>query len=337
MIPTNQPGQRRWLRQLLLAIGILFGLALLAVSHVIWDGSFAPDPVRQAAWAKVTPHLSAAEQVSADAADKYARRVQQFFAERKTGARRFAEEVLSWSGKWAFLKSQSPWGSDGDYRQFLREAFERHLFKEADLADLLRCAVEGYASELTGIENETLLAIRADLSDSAVAQRAPLPALRSDDAFRQAVAAMMAKVLAIATNDVAVTAGRELASFIASDIATNITIEILSVAAARLGIEAGILGSGMASGAATLGIGLVAAILADQLLDWILNAAGYDPAGAIAAKVCESLDGVETLLLDGDPETGKGGLCRELAKLREERSALRREALQKLILEGGAE
>jgi hypothetical protein len=281
--------------------------------------------------------LSAAETASTEAADKYARRVRQFFAERKAGARPFAEEVLSWSGKWAFLKSQSPWGNDGDYRQFLREAFERHLFKEEDIADLIRYAVQGYASELTGIENETLLAIRADLSDSALTQSAPLPALRSDDAFRQAVAAMMAKVLAIATNDVTVTAGRELASFIASDIATNITIEILSVVAARLGIEAGILGSGVASSAATLGIGLVAAILADQLLDWVLNAAGYDPAGAIAAKVCESLDGVEALLLDGDPETGKGGLCRELAKLREQRSALRREALQKLILEGGTE
>ena len=42
-------------------------------------------------------------------------------------------------------------------------------------------------------------------------------------------------------------------------------------------------------------------------------------------------------MLDGEPETGKGGLVRELAKLREQRSTLRREALKKLILDGGVE
>ena len=173
--------------------------------------------------------------------------MRQFIAERKAVARPFAEEALSWSGKWAFLKSKSPWGEDADYQQFLREGFERHVFKEEDIADLTHSAVEGYLSELIGIENETLLALRADLSDSALAQCGQLPALDSDDAFRQAVAAMMAKALRVTTNDVAVTAGRELASFVASDIATNITIEILGAVAARLGVEAGILGSGVVS------------------------------------------------------------------------------------------
>ena len=222
MICINQQGQDRWRRQILVAAGIIAGLALLAIIHDLWITTTdepPPDLVRQAAWEKITPHLVTAEQSSVGAADKYAQRLREFFAERKAGTRPFAEEVLSWSGKWAYLKSKSPWGDDREYQQFLREAFERHLFKEEDLAGLLRGAVQGYASELAGIENQALLAIRADLDDSDLAQRSLLPALQSDDAFREAVEGLMAKVLPVATRDVDVTAGRELASFVASDIA----------------------------------------------------------------------------------------------------------------------
>jgi hypothetical protein len=338
MMENTLGSQPRWRRQLLLAIGIMVGLAVMAIIHANWstDDEPPPDPVRQAAWEKITPHLAAAEQNSASAADKYAKRVQEFFAERKKGARAFAEEALSWSGKWSFMMSKMPWAGEGDYNQFLRETFEQHVFKEEDLASLIKAAVGGYASELAGIENETLLAIRADLSDSDLARQEQLPALQSDDAFRRSYAAMMESVLPIVTKDAAVTAGREIASFVALDIATTIALDILATVGAQLGIEGGILGSGVASGAATLGIGLVAAILADMALDWVMKQAGYDPAGEIAAKVFQSLDTVETLLLNGD-HTGKGGLCRELAKLREQRSTLRREALKKLVLEGGLE
>lgn len=338
MIPTNERGQHRWRRQLWLAVGIVIGLSLVAIIHACWSSSddTLPDPVRQAAWEKITPHLAAAEQNSASAADKYAKRVQEFFAERKKGARAFAEDVLSWSGKWSFLVSKMPWADEGDFDRFLRETFERHVFKEEDLSSLIKSAVEGYASELSGIENATLLAIRADLSDSELAQQEGLPALQSDEAFRQSYSAMMEKVLPVITTDAAVTAGREIASFVASDIAANIALELLAVVGTQLGIDGGILGTGAASTVATLGIGLVAGILADMALDWAMKEAGYDPAGDIAAKVCQSLDTVEHLLLSGD-HTGKGGLCRELSKLREQRSTLRREALKKLVLEGGLE
>lgn len=332
MIPTKERGQRRWLRQVLLAVGIIAGLALMSIIRACWGGD---DPVRQAAWEeKVAPHLAAAEQTAINAVGKHAKRVQEFFAERKKGTRRFAEAVLSWTGKFHFMNSKMPWAAEDDYGKFLERSFEQHVFKEAELSDLIKAAVEGYASELMGIENETLLAIRADLSDSELANGDQLPALKSDEAFRAALAAMMERVLPVVTADVVVTAGRELTNFVASDVAANISLEILAAVSARLGVEGGILSSGVAAGAATLGIGLVAAILIDMTLDWVMKQAGYDPAAEISAQLCQTLDTVENLLLNGDPETGKGGLCRELANLQEQRCGMCREALKKLILKG---
>src|SRR5216683_3964292 len=110
-----------WRRQILVAACIVAGLALLSILQDVWTTTDdpPPDPAGQAAWDKIAPHLATAEQDSASAADKYAKRVREFFAERRAGARPFAEEVLSWSGKWAYLKSKSPWGDDRDYQQFL--------------------------------------------------------------------------------------------------------------------------------------------------------------------------------------------------------------------------
>jgi len=330
-----QHSQHGWRRQVLLALGIVLGLTLMAIIRAGWGGSDCPDCVRQAAWQKVAPHLSSAERASVDAADKYKERVEEFFAERKRGARPFAEEVISWYGRWRFMKGKLPWVNEAEYGSFLRQAFEQHLFKEEDLSELIKGVVEAYASELAGIENQTLLAIRADLSDSALAERSLLPALRNDEAFRQSFADMIQEVFPLVSRDVAITAGRETASFVAMNIATDIAMEIVATVSTQLGVEAGILSTGVGSGMATLGVGLVAGILADMALDWIMRHTGYDPASEIAARVCETLDGVENLLLNGNRDTGNGGLIRELAKLQELRSSVCRESLKKRILEGG--
>jgi len=68
----------------------------------------------------------------------------------------------------------------------------------------------------------------------------------------------------------------------------------------------------------------------------VMHKAGYDPEGDVANKVCEALDKVEAMLLDGELESGTLGLRGELLKLQQARSRLCNEALKKLVLEGGS-
>jgi hypothetical protein len=327
-----QGGQRRWLRQLLLAAGIIVGLSIMALIHMSWGGA---DPVRQTAWEKIAPRLSSAEQTSLQAGDKYAGRVSAFFAERKRAARAFAEEALSLSGKWAFVKSKLPWTDADGHDRFIRQSFERLLFKGEDIKELIESTVRGYVSELEGIESAMLVDIRADLSEGDLGPPDLLPALRSDESFQKSYAQMAERVFPVVQLDMGVTVARELSSFMAADIAANVSVRILTAVTVRLGLSGGILGSGAVLSVETFGAGLVAALLVDKLIDVVMHQAGYDPEGDIAFKVCEALDKVEAMLLDGEPESGTLGLRGELLKLQQARSKLCNEALKKLIFEGG--
>lgn len=323
-------------RQLLLAIVIVVTLAVMTIVRMMPGGGEPhPDPVRQAAWDRITPRLASAEQTSQQAGDKYAERVKSFFADRKQAARAFAEEVLSLSGKWAFVKAKLPWTDTDGHARFLRESFERLVFSGEDLKVLIESAVRGYVSELEGIESALLVDVRADLSEGDLAPRDLLTALDSDASFQSAYAQMVVRVLAVIEFDMGATVAREVASFVVSDIAANISLRILAEVTAQLGLSGGILGSGAALGVETLGVGLIAGLLVDKLIDLVMRRAGYDPEGEVAVKVCETLDQVQALLLDGDAQSGILGLIGELRKLQQARSRLCNEALKKLILEGG--
>ena len=181
---------------------------------------------------------------------------------------------------------------------------------------------------------------------------------------------MLQKVMPILTRDLGISVTREVVSFVGSEIAATLVMEIGASLATELGISGGILGAGATSGAVTFGVGLVAGILVDMALDWVIRQAGYDPEGEVAAKVTESLDHLERLILEGDKksrerydsarfystwswssadraaswaeaqaiESGGGlGLAHQLSHLNDIRSRLRDETLKGLILKGSAE
>jgi hypothetical protein len=136
------------------------------------------------------------------------------------------------------------------------------------------------------------------------------------------------------SGDLGVTLGREVTVWVGAEIGTVTLVQVGSAAAAELGISAEILRTGAASGVATFGIGLVVAVLVDQLVGYLLPLAGYDAVAQISAKVKETLARTATLLLDGSE--GQGGLRRELEKVHRIRSQLRGEAIRRLLARGGA-
>jgi len=351
----------------LLTLGTLAGMVAWAVfSHR--SQPKAPDPARVQLWQKITPRLQQADQDGAQTGQRHLERLSDFFIEKRWYARDFAEDALGWGGKWAFVKGKVA-GDDGKaHQEYLRAAFERHFFTGRDLQELLQSVITGYLTEVEGQENALLVAIRADLSEQDLPALQQLAALRSDEAFRNEYRKMLEQVIPTISRDMKITLGREAVVWVGSDIAAAVTVRIASAVAVRLGISGGILGTGAASGVATLGIGVVVGFLVDGAVDWIMQRIGYDPVGKIAGEVSATLSRIEQLLLDGDPEAhtvyrhmrrlqdqdpipfvrsecrkaadrvetgGSLGLRYELNRLRELRCRLREAALKRLILEGG--
>jgi hypothetical protein len=361
---STGPKRRGWFSSLMRTLGVACGLAAVAIGY-----QFLPhyDPVRLEAWNKVEPRINQTNEETKTEAEKSTAKIQEFFASRKQNARAFATELLSLQGKWAFVKG---YFSQGSHEQYIEECFERNVFSTDELKSLIESSVSGYVSEIQGRENQLLVAIRADLEGSELAAPKYLPALGSEDQFRREYAVMLERVLPLLSKDMGITVTREIVSFVGSEIAATLLLEIGTSLATELGVSGGILGAGASSGAVTFGVGLIAGILVDMALDWVIRQAGYDPEGEIAVKVIASLDQLERTILEGDKKTrerydtanwdstwswsssdresasaqakalesgGGLGLKQQLHHINEIRSRLRHEALKGLILTGGVQ
>src|SRR6266852_142320 len=300
---NNVLGNRR-VRLVLLCLGVLAGM----IAWTVWSVASRsrvrpPDPARVRAWEKIAPRLQQAQTRDGEISAKYAQRISDFFAEKRLHCVAFAEDLTGWGGKWEFVKAKMASDNGKAYQAFLRQASQRHFFTDKDLKELMEGTITSYLSELEGEENALLVEIRTDLSEQDLPELRALAALQTEEAFRSEYRKMIDQAVPTVSRDLKITLGREAAVWVGSDVAAAVTVRIGSAVATRLGISGGILGTGAASGVATLGVGLVVGFIVDAAVDWLMRRAGYDPTGTIARQVEDSLIRIENLLLGGDPET----------------------------------
>ena len=206
---------------------------------------------------------------------------------------------MSLRGKWELVKAEI--GDDSDYAVFLKEAFAEHLFPMEELEKVVDAAVRGYLAELEAIDNELLVRLRADLADDELSRMA-IPALRSDQAFHNHYRELSERVAQDLRTDLAVVAVRELFSWEAGNIATDLTMQAGAAIAARMGISSAILEGGAASTWQTLAVGLIVGFVLDAVVNRIIKAAGYDAEEKIAGRVEERLSELGRTITDGDPQ-----------------------------------
>ncbi len=296
------------------------------ILHLARDFSNTPRPTRivLSPRKKADIRLAEANLKAQSALDARLKKLAAFFSRGQSGARDFAEETLSLSGKLALVKGTV---GSGNHEKFLAEAFAKHVFSGDDIKREVDAAIKGFIIDLEDIESAMLVDLRVDLADG---PKQDLPAhLRSDEAFKTEYERFRVQAVKKLNANMSVTIARETGLFVASDLAAQVGLRVVRFVAAELGVEAGILGAGAASSVATLGIGLIAAVILDAVLDAVFRAAGYDPAGEIAGKVKASISNVQKVMIDG-----KGGLRHEMQKLNTARAALRQEIVNNLI-EGG--
>jgi hypothetical protein len=235
------------------------------------------------------------------------------------------------------------------------------------LKQTLQSTLGGYLSRVEGIENRLLVDIRADLSDRSLAVPGAPTIAESAEELRKRFDGTLQKVAGDVARDVPVTVALGTASLVGGEVAAQVAVRIGTAVAARLGVSAGVLGTGASTSWATFGLGLAAAVVVDVAIEKVAKFAGYDPERAITERVNAALEQLNGMLRDGDPEavteyakllqlatgdadekirsesrlaataleqSGRLGLRFEMLQWQRLRSQLRREALRRLILEG---
>jgi hypothetical protein len=274
--------------------------------------SKSPSPADIAA-----PHLHNAERRCAAVIGEHVRALDVFFAQAKKNTPAFAEEALSFGSKWRLVADHLPFSAGGRHEAFLRRQFESHVFSKESLEQAIAQVVSSYLTQVNSIENQMLVDLRADVADL------PSKHLLASHDDRQ-LRAEFDEALTIAM----ASSGSSLTADIGGQLVSFLTGEVLAQVAVRLGVSAGILGTGAASGWATFGIGVLVGVIVDQIIAWVWDWYA-DPKGDLAAGLNDKLSEIQRLIVSGDGKVE--GLRRRLERFAAERSVARRQAVLALL------
>jgi hypothetical protein len=258
------------------------------------------------------PHLAAADAQCAAIVDRHAKSINAFFDEAKRNTPAFSEAALSWASKWRLIADYTPFTKGGRHEVFIRNKFEEHVFSRNELEVAVTRIVKSYLTQVRSIESRMLVDLRTDVAGfpETYLRVGSLDDSRLQQEYDQALSRSMDAT------------GSRLSGDIGSQLVSVITGEVLAQVAVRMGVSAGILGTGAASSWTTLGIGLVVGVIVDQIIAWIWNW-WADPKGDLASELNAKLDSMNRLLREG--------LRVRLQDFAEERAQLRRQTVLALL------
>ncbi len=304
----------------LATLGVMLALGLSLAARVATH-AMRPHPVTQnavpaAATEVVDRHLAWAEEQAAGGLDPQMALVRDFFDAARSRTQAYVDEVLGWDSKFALAKDYVT--GNRSHEQFMKERFEAMLFTEGDLQTVVEQAVRTYLRHVDDVESEMLVQLRADLEGMSPDS---LPAAVDQAALAATLQAALQEATLNVQGELRGDVGREIVGFIVS--------EILTVTAAQLATSAGILGTGAATGWASFGTGLIVGFVVDAVVSEIYNQQ-FNPVGELSAKLNASLNQMESLILQGTPDSA--GLRARLDDYSTRRNTVRRQAIQRAVL-----
>lgn len=272
-------------------------------------------------------HLQKSESEIQGLADRGYPAIEILFSKAYNNVPAFADSILGFQSKWNLVLDKLPWNDKDRHDRFLKDQFEEHIFSSAELESAVRQAVAERLNQVRDIESQMLIGIRADIEGlPELAQIESLDASELELRFQQAIAQASQVV------------SQDLSSNIESQLISLVAGEVMAQVAIRMGVSAGILSTGAASGWATLGIGLIAGILVDQIVtriwDW-----WSEPEVELQYQVSKQLSSVHDLICKGEPgppdtsdRPSASGLDGRFAQWITERNQIRRDAIFRVFL-----
>lgn len=274
--------------------------------------------LRQQALRRANPGLAEADAETRAAIDAHVAAIDSFFIDVKGRTPRFAKKILGWSSKWRLVSDKLPFTRDDRHALFLERTFRAELFTPYQLTRVINQTTRNYADTVAGIENAMLVRVRADVGDL---PPTVLPEFVDDAKLRAAFEQAMNEATERTRADLRADVTRETLSLVAG--------EVLAMVAVRLGVSGGILAAGAGTSWATVGVGLVVAVIVDQIVSWVWNW-WRDPAGDVSHQLNEKFDEIRRLIVEGDG-AGAPGLRARLLETATQRDRLRRAAMAEVI------
>lgn len=229
----------------------------------------------------------------------------------------YSESILGWKSKWNLILDKLP-GNDKDrHEQFLKQQFEQKIFSPQQLETAVNQAVRERLIQIRDIENQMLIRLRADIEG--LPELAQIDSQKASE-FEGRLQSALAQASEVVSEDLSSTIESQLVSLLAGEVMTQVAI--------RLSVSAGILSTGAASGWATLGIGLVAGIVIDQIVtriwDW-----WSEPEAELSFQISNQLTLVHDLICKG--ESGSEGLNGRFENWNAQRNEIRRQTILRIF------
>lgn len=275
--------------------------------------------MRAEAWEKAQALIEESQRSIGTKLDSIVKQpVQEYFHRAFARADAFAGEVVSLSGKWQYAKSKLQLG-DKEYAKWMETELTRTLLDPNEMQDVIKKSAQQYLEEITAEENRLLVKLSQDVF--AMPEFASLH-LISEEQMKRSFDAALADV----SKELPKAIGRDVGTFVASDIAATVLVGVV----ARLTVSGTIIGGGAAFSPESLGITLVAAVVIDYVVTKAWNMFS-DPEKDIAKKVREQLYELRNQVLWGDGNKDDDGLLHELDQLSKARAKLRSSAIKHMI------
>lgn len=255
-----------------LALAAVFAYARVMGNRPYFDGTTAnpkqrsTEEIAAACKGHIDAAFTEAQQVTATRANEFSN----FILSKKKGSRPFAENVTSWYGKWRAAKPYL-YFTDGDgHKKYVEELFAAHIFTKEELGGGLQRTIEAAVLDMEAIQNRLAVKLNQEITAS---QSATV----NDSAIAAEFRKSIERIVAASQWDAQKAAGALVVSEVVSTVATQVLI--------RLGVSAGILGTGAANSWWSLGASVVIGVIVDVVWEWI-----DDPTGDVEREVSKAID-----------------------------------------------
>jgi len=312
-----------------------FAFAILSVLAFVWSrnktqGPIANETTNSTALARkdskpdklalkqlVEKHLARAESEVQSLEGQGHKAIEVLFSNAHENVPSYSESILGWKSKWNLILDKLPGNDQDRHEQFLKQQFEQKIFSPEQLEAAVKQAVRERLVQVRDIENQMLIGLRADIEG--------LPDLeqldgQSANEFESRLQSALVQASEVVSKDLSSTIESQMVSLVAGEVMAQVAI--------RLSVSAGILSTGAASSWATLGIGLVAGVVIDQIVtriwDW-----WSEPEAELSFQISNQLNLVHDLICKGDSDSE--GLNGRFNKWNAQRSQIRRETILQIF------
>jgi hypothetical protein len=231
-------------------------------------------------------HIQAARQKYEESIQLRAASINRFINSRMTGVKPFADECTGLHAKYKTVRGQG--------ETYVKQVFSEKIFSDAELAKVMQQTIEDSVKDLEQIENELAVTLEQEIIGETLTEDRKQLAVQS---FRESMLDLR--------NAVATETGQAVASMVASEIVSYLTVQTLT----SLGVSGAALATGTVFSWWTFGASLVVAVGFDYLWNWF-----DDPAGDIRNETSKQLSNMSSRLTS----TVQG----ELGKFLEQRAGL---------------